>query len=197
VAIQQTPNVVGGTVIRTSHGTLLLLCACSGLLAFAAGFVLWDSWGHGDGEHVLPFQLPKDSLHTSYPFVLGVLGGVGCLIGFAYKCLFPHQLILGEEVLQVTQRGVFGPTVETQVPYANIAAVTCEPVGDGSQRLGVGIDLRCLGAPGTYSCRRDFGERDKNGRDLYLPSLFTAGPEEIARLIEERCRKRNAATSGG
>ena len=105
MAVEEPPKVVTGTVIRTSRGTLLFLCACSGLLAFAAGFVLWDTWGHGEAEHVLPFQLAKDSLHTSFAFVLCVVGGVGCLIVLAYKCLFPHQLVLGDEVLQLIRTG--------------------------------------------------------------------------------------------
>jgi hypothetical protein len=187
--------VVRGTVIRTSRGTLLFLCACSGLLAFAAGFVLWDSWGRADGKHVLPFQLARDSLHTAFAFGLCVLGGVGGLIILGYRSLFPQQFILGEEVLQVIRTGPFGPTVQMQVPYANIAAVVCEREGHGFERLCVGIDLHRLDAPGTYARRCDLGDKDKTGRNLYLPSFFTAGPEEIARLIEERCRKRNTAPS--
>jgi hypothetical protein len=175
----------------------LFLCVCSGLLGFAAGFTLWDTWGHREGEHILPFHLAKDSLHTSFAVALCVLGGVGCLIVLAYKFLFPHQLILGEDVLQVIRTGLFGQTVETQVPYANIAVVTCERETYGFRQLQVVIDLVNLGAPGTYSCSRDFGQKNKNGRDLYLPSFFQDGPEEITRLIEERCRKKRTPSAGG
>jgi hypothetical protein len=166
VAVEETPKAVGGTVIRTSRSSLLFLCACSGLLAFAAGFVLWDTWSHEEGKQLLPFQLAKDSLLTSFAFVLCVFGGAGCLVAFGYKFLFPHQLIFGEEVLRVIRTGLSGTTVETQVPYAAIAAVACEPEGHGSQRVVVGIDLHRVEAPGIYSCRREFGTKDKTGRHL-------------------------------
>jgi hypothetical protein len=190
MALEETPKVVDGTVIRTSRSTLVFLGACSGLVAFTAGFVLWDTWGHTEGKHVLPFQLAKDSLFTSFAFMLCVVGGAGCFIALLYKCLFPHQLILGAEVLQVVRTGLFGATVETQVPYANIAAVIYKAEAFDSGREGIGLDLERLEAAGTYSRKRDFGKKDKNGRDLYLPRFLTATPEEIARLIEERRRKK-------
>jgi hypothetical protein len=173
-------------IIRTSRSQLLFLCVCSGLLGFAAAFILWDTWGHRDGGHILPFQLAKDSLHTSFAVVLCAFGGVGCMIALAYTWLFPQQLILGEEVLQVIRTGLLGPTVETQIPYANIAAVMCERETHGFGTVLVGIDLHGLGVSGTYSSRSDFGQKNRNGRDYYLPRFLTVEPEAIARLIEER-----------
>jgi hypothetical protein len=186
VVVVEPPKVVEGTVIRTSRSELLFLGACSGLLAFAAAFLLWDTWGHENGRHILPFQLAKDSLLTSFAVVLCGVGGVGCTIALAYKGLFPHRLVLGKEVLQVVRTGLLGPTVETQVPYANIAVVLCEGDTQGFGEVRIGIDLHCLSAPGTYSSRSDFGRKDRNGRDWYLPRFLRAEPKEIARLIEER-----------
>jgi hypothetical protein len=190
VADKETPEPVQGMAIGTSRGTLLFFALCSGLLGFAAGFVLWDTWSHKEAEYVLPFHLAKDSLHTSFVVVLCLLGGVGCFIAFLCQSLFPRQLVLGEEVLQVTRTRGLGPTVETQVPYANIAAVACEREPYGFRQLRVGIDLLRPDAAGTYPCRRDSGKKDKSGRDLYLPGFLTASPEEVARLLAERCKKK-------
>jgi|SRR5712692_4845529 len=126
MVVEGSPNVVEGTIIRTARGTVILCAAGSGLLALAAGFVLWDTWSHKEGEYLLPFHLAKDSLVTSFVVILCLVGGAGCLIAFVYQSLFPHRLIFGEEVLQVIRTGLFGPRVTTQIPYANIAAVTCE-----------------------------------------------------------------------
>jgi hypothetical protein len=140
----------------------------------------------------LPFRLAKDSLFTSFAVGLCLLGGTGCFIAFLCQALFPKQVILGDEVLQVTRsRGC--STVETQIPYANIAAVACERQNDGSRQLRVGIDLQSPNAAGTYSSVYDFAKKD-DGRDLYLPGSLTASPEEIARLLTERCKKSDAAS---
>ncbi len=195
MASAETPKVVEGTIIRTSRTELLSLCVCSGLLAFAAAFILWDTWSHRDGDSILPFQLAKDSLHTSFAVVLCALGGLGCMIALAYKGLVPQQLILGAEALQVIRTGFHGPMVETQIPYANIAAVTCEKVTHGFGEMLVGIDLYCLGMSGTYSSRSDFGQKNRNGRDCYLPRFLTVGPEELALLIEERRQGRKQVGS--
>jgi hypothetical protein len=188
----ESPNVVEGAVIRTALGTVLLCAVGSGLLALASGFVLWDTWTHKDGEYLLPFHLAKDSLFTSFGVILCLIGGAGCLIAFCFQALFPHRLIFGNEVLQVIRTGIFGSTVTAQIPYANIATVTCEREEYGFKQLRVGIDLHRADAPGTYARRQDFRKKDKNSRDLYLPGFFTASPEEIARQIADRCRFGNA-----
>ena len=194
--VEGVPNVVEGMVIRTARETVILCAVGSGLLALAAGFVLWDTWGHKEGEYVLPFQLAKDSLFTSFVVGLCLFGGAGCSIAFAYQSLFPHLLIFGDEVMQVIRTGMFGRTVTTQIPYANIARVTCEPEEYGFRQLQVGIDLHRPVAPATYGRRHDFSKTDENIRDVYLPNFFTAGPEEIARLIAGRCKKDVPATGG-
>ena len=92
--------------------------------------------------------------------------------------------------------GIFGQTVTTQIPYANIAGVTCERETYGFRQLRVGIDFQRPDAPGTYARGHDFRKKEKNTRDLYLPGYFRAGPEEIARQIADRCR-RNTPAGGG
>jgi hypothetical protein len=187
--VESSPNVVEGTVIRTARETVMLCAAGSGLLGLAAGFVLWDTWGHKEGEYLLPFHLAKDSLFTSFVVGLCLVGGAGCSIAFAYQSLFPHLLIFGEEVMQVIRTGMFRRTVTTQIPYAGIARVTCEPEEYGFRQLQVGIDLHRPVAPGTFARGHDFSKKEENIRDVYLPSFFTAGPEELARLIADRCKK--------
>ena len=194
--VEGIPNVVEGVVIRTARETVISCAVGSGLLALAAGFVLWDTWGHQDGEHVLPFQLAKDSLFTSFVVGLCLFGGAGCAIAFAYQSLFPHVLIFGDEVMQVIRTGMFGQTVTTQIPYTNIARVTCEPEEHGFKQLQVGIDLRRPVAPAAYARRNDFSKRDENTRDVYLPNFFTASPEEIVRMIAERCKTKLPTTGG-
>jgi len=183
------PLVLKGTVIRTSRGMLLGLSAGSAFLAFVSGFLLWDTWSHGPDEHVLPFQLGKHSLHTSFGAVLGVLGGTGCMLAFGWDLLFPRHLVLGEEALQVIWPGWFDPTVQMQIPYSNIASVTCQREEHGFQQLRVRIHLQRPTAPGMYLRRRDYGAGKDSVRDLELPGSFTLGPQEIARLIEERREK--------
>jgi hypothetical protein len=194
--VEGVPPVVEGMVIRTARETVVLCAVGSGLLGLAAGFVLWDTWGHKEGEYVLPFHLAKDSLFTSFVVGLCLFGGVGCSIAFAYQSLFPYLLIFGDEVMQVVRMGIFGRTVTTQIPYANIARVTCAPEEYGFRQLQVGIDLRRPVAPATYARRNDFNKTDENTRDVYLPTFFTAGAEEIARLIAERRKKDIPATGG-
>jgi hypothetical protein len=191
----EPPKPVNGIVIDTSRGTLVFAALCLGLFGFANGFVLWDSWGHKDGEFVLPFHLAKDSLFTSFVVVLCVFGGVGCFIGLLRQALFPKQLILSEKVLQVTQWRGANLTVETQLPYANIASVACERETGGFGQQRVGIDLVNPDAPETYSRRFNLGNKDKDIRDLYLPGFLTVGPDEVARLLIERCKKKDT-TSG-
>jgi hypothetical protein len=178
---------VQGRVIETDRGKLLLLSLGSGVFGAANAFVFWDSSSHKDGEYRLPFHLAKDSLFTWFVVGLCAFGGVGCFFLFLCQAFLPRKLILGDDVLQVTRPR--GSTVETQVPYANIAAVAVERETDGSKRLRVGIDLIDALAPGTYSSSRDFGRKAVLGRDLFLPESLTAGPEEIARLLAEKCQK--------
>lgn len=189
MATDGKPSVIQGTLIPTACGMLVLCCLGSGLLAFAAGFVLWDTWSHKDGEYLLPFHLAKDSLFTSFPVVLCLLGGAGCFVAFAFQTLFTHQLILGDEALQVTRAGIGGRKVTMHVPYANIAAVTCERETYGFKQLRVGIDLREPGAEGTYARGHDFQKKEKDERDLYLPTFLTERPDQIAERIAERCRR--------
>jgi hypothetical protein len=196
MVVDERPSVVEGMIIRTARGTVMLCAVGSGLLALAAGFVLWDTWSHKEGEYLLPFHLAKDSLFTSFVVILSLVGGVGCLIAFAYQSLFPNRLILGDQVLQVVRTGIFGQTVTTQIPYANIARVTCEPETTGFQQLRVGIDLQRPDAPGTYVRGRDLHKKEQNTRDFYLPGFFTAGPEEIARQIADRCQKNTPPADG-
>jgi hypothetical protein len=190
---REPPQPVQGEVFATSRGMLIFLALGSLLLGLASGFVLWDTWSHDDTGYVLPFHLAKDSLFTSFVVGLGAFGGIGCFIAFLCQSFFPKQLIFGEEVLQVVRPKASGSIVETQVPYRNIAAVACEREDDGSRQLRVGIDLLDPAAPGTYSCRDDFGKKAEIGRDLILPGYLTVGPEEIARLLMERCKKKTAA----
>jgi hypothetical protein len=193
VADKDSPKPVQGIVIDTSRGNLVFVALCLGLLGFASGFVLWDTWSHKDGEFVLPFHLAKDSLFTSFVVVLCLFGGVGCFIGLLWQALSPRQLILGEEVLQVTRQRGANLTVETQLPYANIAAVACERETGGFGQQRVGIDLVSPDAAGTYSRQLDIGKQDKDSRDLYLPGFLTASPQEITRLLTERCNQKDAA----
>ncbi len=190
----ESPSVVEGPVIRTALGTVLLCAAGSALMALAAGFVLWDTWGHKEGEHLLPFHLAKDSLFTSFVVLLCLIGGTGCLIAFAHQALFPHQLIFGNEVLQVIRTGLFGQRVTAQIPYANIASVSCEREEYGFRQLRVGIDVHQPDAPGTFARGQAFLKKESNARDLYLPSFFTASPEEIARQIVGRCQNNTSMT---
>ncbi|HEY7330431.1 MAG TPA: hypothetical protein VH592_22515 [Gemmataceae bacterium] len=192
----ESPNVVEGTVIRTALGTVMLCAAGSGLLALASGFVLWDTWTHKDGEYLLPFHLAKDSLFTSFAVILCLIGGAGGLIAFCFQALFPHRLIFGNEVLQVIRTGIFGPTVTAQIPYANIASVTCEREEYGFKQLRVGIDIQRADAPGTYARRQDFRKKNKNERDLYLPGFLAASAEEIAKQIADRCRRSTFSADG-
>ncbi len=184
-----TPGLVSGTVINTSRGTVVFLAICAGLLGFVAGFVFWDSWSHEEGEYVLSFHLSSQSLFTFFTVGLCAVGGVGCFIGLLCRSVFTKQLILGENVLQIIRTSFLGSTVETQIPYTNIAAVTCEKEANGFGQLQVGIDLRSVHAPGTYSSRGDFAKAEKDDRDLYLPGFLVIGPEEIARLLLELCKQ--------
>jgi hypothetical protein len=193
MAVEGRPNVVEGTIIRTARATVMFCAAGSGLLALASGLVLWDTWSHKEGEFLLPFHLAKDSLFTSFVVILCLIGGVGCLIAFGYQSLFPHQLIFGEEVLQVIRTGILGRRVTTQIPYANIAGVTCEREAHGFRVLRVGIELHRSDAPGTYTRGQDFLNKEKSTRELYLPGFFAAGPEEIARQIADRCQRSTPA----
>jgi hypothetical protein len=172
---------------------VILCCVGSGLLAFASGSVLWDTWSHKDGEYLLPFHLAKDSLFTSFTVGLCLLGGAGCFVAFAFQALFTHQLILGQEVLQVTRAGLSGRTVTLQVPYANIAAVACERETYGFKQLRVGLDLRDPLSEGTYVRGYDFHKKEKEARDAYLPGFLAVGPEELAQRIAERCGKNEPA----
>jgi hypothetical protein len=190
VAPEEPPELVQGIVIDTSRSTQVWLAIGLGLFGFASGFVLWDTWSHKDTGFVLPFHLAKDSLFTSFTLALGAFGGVGCFIGLLCRSLFPKQVILGEDVLQVVRPGTSGSIVETQVPYANIATVACEPEPYGLKRMRIGIDLVNPDAAGTYSRRREFDSRCKDVRDLYLPEFLAAGPEELASLLTERCMKK-------
>src|SRR5207253_3020386 len=70
VAENETPRRVQGVVIDTSRGALFFFALCAGVLGFAAGFVIWDTWSHQEGEYALPFHLAKDSLFTSFVVVL-------------------------------------------------------------------------------------------------------------------------------
>jgi hypothetical protein len=83
--------------------------------------------------------------------------------------------------------------VETQLPYANIAAVACARETQSFGQMRVGIDLVSPDAVGTYSRQFDLGKKDKSSRDLYLPGFLTVSPEEIARLLMERCNKKDDA----
>jgi len=194
VAAKEPPEPVQGNVIETSRGTQVLLALGLGLFGFASGFVLWDTWSHKDSGFVLPFHLAKDSLFTTYTLALCTFGGVGCFIGLLCRSLFPKQVILGEDVLRVVRPGSAGSIVVTQVPYANIATVACEREPYGVKRMRIGIDLVSPDAAGTYSRSREFDSQDRDGRDLYLPEFLAASPEEIARLLTERCRKRGATS---
>jgi hypothetical protein len=118
VAVKEPPKPVQGIVVDTSRGTLVFVALCLGLFGFASGFVLWDTWSHKDGEFVLPFHLAKDSLHTNFGAALGLFGGVGCFVALLCQALFPRQLILGEEVLQITRQRGANSTVETQLSAA-------------------------------------------------------------------------------
>jgi len=189
MAVEKSPSVVKGTVIRTALGRVVVCAVGSGLMAAAAGLVLWDTWGHQEGEYLLPFHLAKDSLFTSFVVGLCLVGGAGCAIAFTIQSLFPHRLVFGDEVLQVIRAGIFGQSVITQVPYSNIASVTCEAEEHGFNQLQVGIDLCRPVAPETYAWGEDLRNKVENTRDLYLPGFFTAGAEEIARQIAERCRQ--------
>jgi hypothetical protein len=172
----------------------VLLALGLGLFGFASGFVLWDTWSHKDSGFVLPFHLAKDSLFTSYTLALCTFGGLGCFIGLLCRSIFPKRVILGEDVLQVVRPGSAGSIVETQVPYANIATVACERERNGLERMRIGIDLVNPDAAGTYSRSRDFDIPDRDGRDLYLPEFLAASPQEIARLLTERCSKKTSAS---
>lgn len=189
------PEIAQGTVIRASYGTLVCLCAGCAVLVVVCALLLWDTWGHEHGEHILPFALGKQSLHSSFGAVLGVFGGSVCAIMFASMCLFPHRLILGDEVLQVVRPRWLGSTVELQVPYANIESVTCERVEHGLGQLRLGIDLHDRDATGTYSRKRHFGDRNKDGHDFYVDGIFTLGMPEVAGLIEERRRRPSPVSS--
>lgn len=191
MAGEKSPCIVKGTVVWTDIGMVLAYAIGSGLLALAAGVVLWDTWSHQDGEYLLPFHLAKDSLFTSFVVGMCLVGGSGCAIAFLCQSLFPQRLVLGEEVLQVIR----GQTVLTQVPYSNIARVTCEEEEYGSRQLQVGIDLCQPDAPGMYAPGEDFRKKEENIRDVSLPGQLTTGPEEIARQIVARC-KPNAPTEG-
>jgi hypothetical protein len=43
MAVEGSPNVVEGTIIRTARSTVMLCAAGSGLLALGSGLVLWDT----------------------------------------------------------------------------------------------------------------------------------------------------------
>jgi hypothetical protein len=194
--VQERPNVAEGPIIHTDRSTVVACAIGSGLLALAAGVQLWDTWGHKEGEYLLPFHLAKDSLFTSFVVILCLVGGAGCLIAFTYKSLFPPQLIFGDEVLQVIRTGMLTRSVTAQVPYANIASVMCEREEYGFKQLRVGIDLHSPNAPGTYPSVQELRKKDETIRDLYLPGFLIGGPEEIARQIAARCRK-NIPADGG
>jgi hypothetical protein len=196
VTNKEPPKPVQGVLIDTSRITLVFVALCLGLFGFASGFVLWDTWSHKDGEFVLPFHLAKDSLHTNFGVALGLFGGIGCFIALLCQALFTRQLILGQEVLQVTRQRGGNSTVEMQVPYANIAAVVCERETHGFGQRRVGVDLISPDAAGNYSRGFDLGTKDKGSRDLYLPGFLTASPEKITRLLIERCNNKDAARGG-
>lgn len=185
---QQPPSPVPGTVIDTARGAVVFYPLCMGVFGLANGFVLWDSWGRKDGEYLLPFHLAKDSLFTWFVVGLGAVGGLAGCVAFLCRALFPERLILGEDVLQVTRPGA--ATVESQVPYSNIATVACEPEYEGTRHLQVGIDLIDPDAAGTYSRRRDFHKKVKGMRDLYLPTSLAESPQTIADILAEKCKKK-------
>lgn len=192
MADMELPFPVQGIVIETARGTAVLVALGFGLLGLASGFVLWDTWSHKEGEYVLPIHLAKDSLLTSFIVGLCLLGGIGCFIAFLCRALFPTKLTLGDEVLQLARQRAAGSTVDIQLPYSNLAAVTCEREPGGFGQLRVGIDFVSPDAPGTYPHPFVLGKKEKGTRDLYLPGLLTESPDEIARLILERCMKRGS-----
>lgn len=152
-------------------------------MAAICGVLLWDRWFNDNG--LLPFQLTWwGSLLAGVGFVIGAFG----LIAFPFELLYPRRLILGDDVVQIAR----GQSVEVQLPYSNIAAVTYEkPSADGEWQ--VGIDLGELSDADTYSKHGEFGKKAKTGRDYILHGGFTVGLEEIARRIEKRCRKQRGA----
>jgi hypothetical protein len=178
------PEPVQGLVIATARGKLVALTLALGFIGFASAFVLWDSGTRSDTDLILPFRLAKDSLFTWFVVGMCAFGGVLSCIGLFVRVLFPSQLVLGEDALQV-----LGPrgTVETQVRYANIATVTCEPQPQGFDGPRVGLNLVRWNAPGTYSRKYNLtAERHPEICDIYLPESLERGAEEIVRLLAER-----------
>lgn len=187
------PEPVHGLIIATARVKLVGLALGLGLLGFASVFVLWDSGVHADADLILPFRLAKDSLFTWFVTGMCAFGGVLCCMGLLTRALFPRRLVLGEDVLQV-----LGPrgTVETQVPYSNIATVVCESQPHGLGGPQIGLDLVRPDAPGTYSRVHDLmAGRHPEIRDIYLPESLELGAAEIVRLLAER-RLRGQASSG-
>jgi hypothetical protein len=185
------PEPVPGVVIATARGKLVGLALGLGLLGFASAFVLWDSGSHADADLIMPFRLAKDSLFTWFVTGMCAFGGILSCIGLLARALFPRRLVLGEHVLQV-----LGPkgTVETQVPYENIATIVCEPQPHDIGGPQIGLDLVRPDAPGTYSrVYRLAARTDPETRDIYLPESLELGAAEIVRLVTERRVKKHAA----
>ena len=188
------PDPVDGLTIATARGKLVGLALGLGSLGFACAFVLWDSGAHADANLVLPFRLAKDSLFTWFATGMCAFGGVLCGLGLLTRALLPRRLVLGEAVLQVLGPG---GTVETQVPYSNIATVACESQPGGFDGPQIGLDLARPDAPGTYSRVYNLlAGRHPGVRDVYLPESLELGAAEIVRLLEER-RPRGQASGGG
>lgn len=185
------PDPVHGLVIATARSKLVGLALGLGLLGFASAFTLWDSGSHADSDLILPFRLAKDSLFTWFATGMCAFGCVPCCIGLLVRALFPRRLVLGEHVLQVLgSRG----TVETQVPYSNIATIACEPQPHDLDGPQIGLDLVHPDAPGTYSRVYDLAARTHPEiRDLYLPESLELGAAEIVRLLLELRVKKQAA----
>ncbi len=181
---KEAPAPIRGKEIPASTLKLFGLLAISAVFFVVCGFMLFDTWVHGEEKAWLPFVL------TWWGSILCVIGfGIGLLgmVGFTFEFFCPKRLVFGKEAFQLVRRWPSGVAVEIQLPYANLRKVVHEKKDDSWR---VGIDLHDLSDPDTYAKdAADVQQAEKKGRDYVLDGGYTSSLEEIADLLDEKRRK--------
>jgi hypothetical protein len=138
----QVPVQVAGQVIGTS---LLKMIAMMVVMTFFffLGLGLTATWFVKDGLSI-------------WALIMGLFLLVICPLAVAlgvHQLKIKERLIVGADRFQVVHRLQGEDKVVTQIPYANISAITYT---HGTQQNHVGIDLSALDEPGTFEKNNAF-----------------------------------------